>query len=238
MQVTLTLRPEEPDYGPWQTLNLSELLSALFPNGVKPGEPRILAIDGRSGSGKTTLAARLASEVSGSAVVHTDDQPASANWRGPEAQATILSDPVPEGCSWFDWEEAVLANILEPHKRGEPVTYRPASWDDWNRGEGAIEILPDCPLLILEGVGAGRLEFSPLVDKSVWVQSDFDLARVRGIARDGEAYRDEAEIVWDKFMAEELPFLAQQKPWLRADKVVLGNAAAEKLGPETVFVSV
>ena len=92
-------------------------------------------------------------------------------------------------------------------------------------------------LLIVEGVGAGRRELAELLDAVVWVQSDFELAERRGIARDlGEGVNgDEEETVafWHEWMAEELVFLAQQRPWERACVVVAGTSRA-RIGPDQV----
>jgi len=80
---------------------------------------------------------------------------------------------------------------------------------------------------VVEGVGASRREWADLVDATVWVQSDRAAAEERGIARDvalganGDA--QEAAAFWHEWMAEELPFLEQQRPWERACLVVAGT---------------
>ena len=60
----------------------------------------------------------------------------------------------------------------------------------------------------------------------VWVQSDRTEARARGLARDasyGTRTPEEAEAFWDDWMTEEEPFYAADRPWERADLVVLGT---------------
>lgn len=186
--------------------------------------PLLLAIDGRAGGGKTTLAATINQAVSGSAVVHTDDIPTSDNWNGTDAYtpAPPATGPLPR--SYFDWTERLLKNVLEPVRAGRAVRYRPPAWDDWAR-EGAIEVPSGCPMVIVEGVGTARLELMHLIDVVVWVQSDVEQTETRAMVRDGGGA--EAVAGWAAWKAEELPFLAAQKPWERADFVVSGTPALE-----------
>jgi energy-coupling factor transporter ATP-binding protein EcfA2 len=199
--MAMTLGDGEPAAGPWQVVPLAQLLHMLRPGeGHGAGRPWILAVDGRSGSGKTTLAERLASVVPASTVVHTDD----VAWNH----------------SFFDWTEFLIAGVLEPVRSGRPVSFRPPGWQERNR-DGAIEVRPDCELLIVEGVGAARRELTELVDATVWVQSDAAEAERRGIERDGGD--DAAASFWHRWMAEELPFIARQRPWTRANVIVAGT---------------
>jgi len=76
-------------------------------------------------------------------------------------------------------------------------------------------------LVIIEGAGAARRELRPMVDTVIWVQSDLAEAERRGIERDGG---DDAAIAfWHLWMAEELPFMAHQQPWTRADIIIAGT---------------
>jgi hypothetical protein len=111
----------------------------------------VLAVDGRSSSGKTALGARLQEAVAGSAVVHTDD---IAWWH-----------------SRFGWADLLIDGVLAPFHRGEPVSFRRPGWGGHGR-QGSIEVPARCPLLIIEGMGAGRAEVSDLIDALVWVQAD------------------------------------------------------------------
>ena len=60
-------------------------------------------------------------------------------------------------------------------------------------------------MLVLEGVGAGRASLATHADAVVWVQSDRDEARERGLRRDVELGRtpEEAERFWDEWMSAE-----------------------------------
>lgn len=211
----MRLPPEEPDFGPWRVVSAEAFAKSLHKSLLTSEGPGIVAIDGRSAGGKTTLATLLSQAVPGSAVVHTDDLPSSGNWSGTDAHS------VPGARSFFDWTRRLLEHVLEPARAGRAVRYRPESWKDWSRGEGAIEVKPGCPLLLLEGVGSARRELTHALDAIVWVQSDVDKAKVRGVARDGGDAA--ASAFWDEWMAQELPFLTDQRPWDRANFVVSGT---------------
>ena len=166
----------------------------------------MVAVDGRSGSGKSTLAARLSAAVPASVVVPTDD----VAWHEP----------------FFGWAPLLALGVLEPVRRGEAVCYRPPAWD--NRGRaGAIDVRSGLDLVVVEGVGSGQRAFAALLDTVVWVQSDFAAAERRGIERDvahgGNGDVAESTAFWHEWMAEELPFLARERPWERACVVVCGS---------------
>ena len=203
--MSLRLAPEEPEAGPWR----AELLTAVIGTLTQRGRDRaagdrgvVLAVDGRSSSGKTTLAARVQAAVAGSAVVHTDD---IAWWH-----------------SRFGWADLLIDGILTPVHRGESVSFRPPRWAEHGRG-GSIDVPACCPLLIIEGVGAGRREAAHLVDALVWVQSDQREAERRSRARAGQPGGPQTVQDLRAWMAEEEPFLAGQRPWERADLVVAGT---------------
>lgn len=200
----IELVPGEPLAGPWRVESLTNLV-ALVTDGRPPpvGRPWILSVDGRGAGGKTTLAERLRAVTPGADVVHTDD---IAWWH-----------------SRFGWDDLMIAGVLEPLHRRESVHYQPPAWAPRNRS-GHIDVSAAAPLVIIEGVGASRREVVPLIDAATWVQSDFVEAERRGIVRDGD---DEATRRWHEWMAEELPFLAADKPWERADVIVGGSDQIE-----------
>ncbi len=187
----------EPTFGPWADRSFGEVARLL---GMTPGSRGVVAVDGRSASGKTSFADGLARAVDGSVVVHTDD----VAWHH----------------SFFDWSDLLVEGVLEPFRAGGGVSYRPPAWEERQR-EGSIDVPADAPWLIIEGVGAARTELSSHLDAVVWVQSDFDIARDRGIERDGGDQA--AEDFWDEWMAAELSFLAEHRPWDRADLIVNGT---------------
>jgi hypothetical protein len=180
----------EPAAGPWRAVPVTEVLAQL-------GRPRILAVDGRSGGGKTTVARRLAAAVPGATVLHTDD----VAWYH----------------AFFDWADLMRDGILAPLRAGEDVAYRPPAWDERGR-DGAVTSSGASPLVIVEGVGIGRRELAGYFDALVWVQTDADEARRRGLARDGA----DAAGFWAEWQAAEDPFQAEQRPWERAGLIVSG----------------
>jgi hypothetical protein len=206
-RVMITPAPAEPAVTHWQERPFDAVVAELLDR-LGPGR-RVVAVDGRGGGGKTTLARRLAERVPAAAVVGTDD----IAWYE----------------SMFDWTDLLIGGVLRPYRAGSAVAYRPPAWDRRDR-LGAIEVAASVRVLIIEGVGASRVELSPWLDGTVWVQSDFAEAERRGIARDiasgvnGDA---EASIAfWHAWMAEELPFFARDRPWERADLIVAGTSSS------------
>ncbi|HEY6743915.1 MAG TPA: hypothetical protein VI110_16265 [Lapillicoccus sp.] len=163
--------------------------------------PLVVAVDGRGAGGKSTVADRLAEVVGGAVVVHTDD----VAWHH----------------GFFDWDGLLLEGILGPLSRGDDVAFRPPAWVERGR-EGEIAVPALAAVLLVEGVGSSREALTPWLDAAVWVQSDADEAYRRGIERDVAAGRNRAEALafWDEWMAQEVPFLAADRPWERADLVV------------------
>jgi hypothetical protein len=185
-------------------------MSAVVDAVTRRGRPAVLAIDGRSNNGKTTLAARIRDMVPGSVVIHTDD----IAWEH----------------SRFGWADLLIDGILVPARQGRAVNYRPPRWDEHGR-EGSIEVPAGCPLLIIEGDGAGRREVTHLIDTVIWVQADEREAARRAAARTANPGADDlanmavdgAPFDEDAWMAEEIPFNAAQRTWERADIIVCGT---------------
>jgi uridine kinase len=204
--VAMSLPAGEPAAGSWQAVRTSELMQLVAAAaGVPSGRPRVLAVDGRGGSGKSTLAERLHGEAARSALLHTDD----LAWHEP----------------LFGWGY-LLARVLEQLHRGEPVRFRPPAWARHGR-QGAIEVPAGLDLVIVEGTGASQREVAQLVDAAIWVQADFTEAERRGIERDVaegiNGDREQAIAFWRAWMAAELRFLDEQRPWERADVIVAGT---------------
>lgn len=211
--MALQLAHGEPEAGPWRVELLSTVIEATARHGpgkAVSGRPVVLAVDGRSNAGKTTLAARIWRTVPGSAVVHTDD----IAWEH----------------SRFGWADLLIEGILVPVHQGRAVSFRPPRWAEHGR-EGSINVPAGCPLLVVEGDGAGRKEAAHLIDSLIWVQSDEreterrsrgraekpDPMDVANMPADGSRPDDSA------WMAEEIPFNAAQRTWERADVIVCGT---------------
>jgi hypothetical protein len=216
--MSLQLAQEEPEAGPWRVELLTAVTEALMgrgPDRIVSGRPVILAVDGRSNAGKTTLAARIAGAVPGSAVVHTDD----IAWEH----------------SRFGWSDLLADGILAPVRQGRGVSFRPPRWAEHGR-EGSIDVPADCPLVVIEGDGAGRREVGHLIDALIWVQSDerevVRRAWARADAIDGANMPADGSPPDDAgWMTEEIPFNTDQRTWERANLFVCGT-------PEIPFDSV
>ncbi len=198
------LDPQEPEARSWEPLDdvgLAVRLRALLP----AGDQALVLVDGRSGSGKTTFAERLVRLLDGE-LVHSDD----IAWH---------HDPI-------DWADLLVDGVIAPWRRGAAVSFRPPGWVARGR-PGAVAVRV-CALLVVEGVGAGRAGLAAGADLVVWVQSDRDEARRRGLARDVELGRSpgEAAAFWDDWMHAEDPFLAADRPWSRASLIVNGTPPA------------
>jgi hypothetical protein len=212
-QMVLQLAPEEPEAAPWHAELLSTIAEGLTwrgPGGAARDRPVVAAVDGRSNNGKTTLAERISRAVPGAVVVHTDD----IAWEH----------------SRFGWTDLLIEGILIPARQGQSVSFRPPRWAERGR-QGSIAVPAGCPLLVIEGDGAGRREVAHLIDALVWVQSDEREAIRRGLARAvnpgamdlanapaGGSPPDE-----DGWMAEEIPFNTAQRTWERADIIICGT---------------
>jgi hypothetical protein len=198
----MRLHAEEPEARSWEPLDDTALTSRV--RAVLPAQDgcALVLVDGRSGGGKSTFAERLAPLLD-AAVVHSDD----IAWQ---------HHPL-------DWADVLVEGVIAPWRRGEAVSFRPPGWVARGR-PGAVEVAPR-PLLIVEGVGAGRASLAALAELVVWVQSDQREARRRGLARDVELGRtpQEAEAFWDEWMRAEEPFFAADRPWRRASLVVNGT---------------
>ena len=211
--MALQLAPAEPEAAPWRVGLLTTVADAVIrrgPDRGSSGRPAVLAVDGRSNNGKTTVAARIGKLVPGAVVIHTDD--------------------IAFEHSRFGWADLLIGGILVPVHEGRAVSYRPPRWDEHGR-EGSIEIPAGCPLLIIEGDGAGRRELAHLIDVVIWVQSDERESVRRRLRRDthpsaldlANLPSDGSPPDHDGWMAEEILFNASQRTWERADIIVCGT---------------
>jgi ABC-type dipeptide/oligopeptide/nickel transport system ATPase component len=193
--------PGESPIEHWRVLRIDHLVERVLSSSHGKDElPQIVAIDGRSGGGKSTMATQLQRHITKSTIVHTDD----VAWHH----------------SYFGWSDLLIEGVLRPVRANRKTDYRPTAWEDRGR-QGSIVVREDCEVVIIEGVGASRLEVLPWLTASIWIQSDMDEAERRGIARDGGT--EEARRFWMDWMREENVFLEAQRPWLRAIAIVNGT---------------
>lgn len=134
----------------------------------------------------------------------------------PEAQLVRLDD-LYRGWDGLDEASASVASIISTHR-----------WRAWNWTAGApgawYELDASRPLII-EGVGAISCTSVGLVDVAVWVDLDDTTRKQRALQRDGELYAP----FWNRWAAQELAFMAREKPRSLADIEVSGLDTAAAL---------
>ncbi|MFE0580072.1 uridine kinase [Streptomyces sp. NPDC058874] len=135
------------------------------------GPVRLIGIDGHAGSGKSTFAGRLAAALGGAPVLHLDD--------------------VASHEELFGWEERLRSRVLEPLAAGRPAHWAPYDWAE--RRLGPERVLEPAPVLLMEGVGAGRRALRPHLARLLWMETPRAQSWLRGRARDGRELSD----FWD-----------------------------------------
>ncbi|CAL9638945.1 hypothetical protein SUDANB151_06286 [Streptomyces sp. enrichment culture] len=147
------------------------------------GPVRLIGVDGHAGSGKSTFAGRLAARLDGAPVLHLDD---------------IASHD-----ELFGWTGRLLRQVIEPLRHGETAHYTPYDWRA--RCFGAPRPLPPAPVILVEGVGAGRSALRPHLAALLWMDVPREQAWARGRARDGAEQRT----FWDGWIPAERRHFAE-----------------------------
>ncbi|MET9802759.1 hypothetical protein [Streptomyces sp. NPDC006368] len=177
---------DSPDLG-----RLATELGALPPS---CGPVRLVAVDGHAGSGKSTFAGRLADALGGAPVLHLDD--------------IATHDEL------FAWTDRLRAEVLEPLTRGEAARVHPY---DWNRRRfGRSRPLDPAPVVLVEGVGAGRRALRPYLAWLLWMERGAEESWARGRHRDGPAQ----SAFWDGWTVAETRHFAADPSRPFADTLV------------------
>ncbi|MEV5355908.1 hypothetical protein [Streptomyces sp. NPDC052693] len=158
------------------------------------GPVRLVGIDGHAGSGKTTFSGELARALGGAPVLRLDD---------------IASHD-----ALFDWTGRLLEQVIEPLARGRTAHYSPYDWRA--RRFGPPRPLPPAPVLLLEGVGAGRRALRPRLALLLWLDLPREEAWARGRFRDGEEQRE----FWNGWVPAERRHFAEDPSRPFADVLV------------------
>ncbi|KAF4407736.1 MULTISPECIES: uridine kinase [Streptomyces] len=139
---------------------LAARLRALPPS---CGPVRLVGLDGHAGSGKSTLAAGLAEALGGAPVLHLDD--------------LATHDEL------FGWTGRLAEEVIAPLSRGRTARYGVYDWH--RRRFTARRELPPEPVVLVEGVGAGRRAVRPWLALLLWLEVPAGTAWERGRRRDG-----------------------------------------------------
>ncbi|MBT2407283.1 hypothetical protein J7I97_35715 [Streptomyces sp. ISL-87] len=158
------------------------------------GPVRLIGIDGHAGSGKSTFAGRLAEALGGAPVLHLDD--------------VATHDEL------FDWPDRLFAQVLEPLAAGRPAHWAPYDWVE--RRFGPERVLEPVPVLLVEGVGAGRRALRPHLARLLWMETSRTKSWGRGRNRDGRELSD----FWDGWERAEHAHFANDPSRPFADTLV------------------
>ncbi|MFC7307626.1 uridine kinase [Streptomyces monticola] len=173
---------------------LSALARDLLSLPPSCGPVRLVAVDGHAGSGKSTFADGLAAALGGAPVVRLDD---------------IRSHD-----ELFAWTDRLRREVLAPLAEGRTARF---SAYDWNvRRFTTEQTVPPAPVVLLEGVGAGRLALRPYLAHLYWMDLPHDASWARGRHRDGPAQGD----FWDGWEPAEHRHFAEDPTRERADSLV------------------
>lgn len=159
------------------------------------GPVRLIGVDGHAGSGKSTFAGLLAAALGGAPVLHLDD---------------IASHE-----QLFAWTDRLMDQVIRPLARGESAHYTPYDWRA--RAFGASRPLPPAPVVLIEGVGAGRRALRPHLAGLLWMELPQEESWKRGRSRDGAEQRE----FWDGWVAAEHAHFAADPSRPHADLLVL-----------------
>lgn len=184
---------------------LGELADRLRASEPSCGPVRLVAVDGHAGSGKSTFAGRLSGALGGAPVVHLDD--------------------VASHEELFDWTARLRAAVLEPLARGTAGSCPVYDWTARRFGPPAP--VPCAPVVLVEGVGAGRAALRPLLAAVLWMATAREESWARGRRRDGPGL---AEFWRGWTRAEETHFAADPtRPF--ADLLVRGGPGGYEVLP-------
>ncbi|WP_191877746.1 uridine kinase family protein [Streptomyces filipinensis] len=172
-------------------LDLAARLRGLPPS---LGPVRLLGVDGHAGSGKSTFAGRVAAALGGAPVLHLDD---------------IASHE-----QLFEWTDRLMAQVIRPLARGESAHYTPYDWQA--RTFTAPLPLPAAPVVLVEGVGAGRRALRPHLALLLWMELPRQESWARGRRRDGAEQRE----FWDGWVKAEHAHFAEDPSRPHADLLV------------------
>ncbi|WP_037771610.1 uridine kinase family protein [Streptomyces sclerotialus] len=216
---------------------LAARLRALPPS---CGPVRLVAVDGHAGSGKSTFAGRLAAACGEAAVAcgeaavaasprdgdpatpqdgdpatPQDGDPATPQSGGPATAAPVIHlDDLATHEELFAWDRRLREQVIDPFSEGRSARY---GVYDWVRQRFVRECaLAPAPVVLLEGVGAGRSALRPYLACLLWMELPDEAAWTRGRRRDGP----ELAAFWDGWIPAERAHFAADPSRPYADLLV------------------
>ncbi len=178
---------------------LDELVASIM---ARRGPLRLVAVDGPGGAGKSTYARELSEAAGGAPVIHTDDFAAADN-------------PI-------DWWPRLLEQVIEPLAQGDAAHYQRYDWQSETLAEW--HTIEPAPIVIIEGVSAGRSEWAAHLSYLIWIETPREEHLRRGVERDGIAALDD----WESWMAREDAHYERDPTSERADVVIDGTQPVER----------
>jgi len=134
------------------------------------GPVRLVGVDGHAGSGKSSFADRLAAALGS---VHGAPAP------------VVHLDDLASHDALFAWTDRFARRVREPLSRGEAARFDAYDWTV--RRFRLPRVVPPAPVVLVEGVGAGRRDLRPWLAELLWMDLDPAAAHARGEERDGPA---------------------------------------------------
>ncbi|MEW1718752.1 hypothetical protein [Streptomyces sp. NPDC093109] len=174
--------------------DLPDLAAALRALPPSCGPVRLIAVDGHAGSGKSTFAVRLAAALGGAPVLRLDDLASHEEL--------------------FAWTRRLTEQVVEPLARGAWAHYGVYDWTA--RRFGASRALEPAPVVVVEGVGAGRRALRPRLARLFWMDRGAEESWERGRRRDGPAQ----SAFWDGWTVAETRHFATDPSRPFADALV------------------
>ncbi len=172
----------------------------------RPEDSRtVVAIDGGSASGKTTLS-ELLEKLYACTVFHMDDFFLRPEQRTAERYGEIGGN--------VDWER-FLAEVLEPLRRGEAVSYR--RFDCHTMTLGETEQVNPRQLVIVEGAYSMHPELAGFYDLSVFLDVDPSLQKARILRRNGSQW---AQRFFDEWIPREKLYFDETSIKQRCDLMI------------------
>ncbi|MEU7486029.1 hypothetical protein [Streptomyces sp. NPDC042319] len=196
-------------------LSLAALAARLRALPPSCGPVRLVAVDGHAGSGKSTFTERLAATLGAAAAAAGAGAEETAEAGQVTAAAPVIHlDDLATHDELFGWDERLREQVIEPFSAGRSARYGVYDWV--HRRFARERTLAPAPVVLLEGVGAGRRALRPHLACLLWMELPDETAWSRGRRRDGP----ELTGFWDGWIPAERAHFAVDPSRPHADLLV------------------